>query len=141
MCKIIQIIIVIVLAMILSLVANPALSQKRWKIIEMGKSCQQVQFLMSEEECAAEDAEKARLEKVRAAMTKEESNIQLVTFEMCESGQTISFPMSPEEIEESISREADQLNKALARNKDVKVAYDETELCECGEKIIFYKLP
>jgi len=139
--KIIPTIMVIILAMAMSLVANPALSQKRLKIIEMGEGCQQVEFLMSEEECAAEDAEKAKLEEIRAASKKEESIIRFVTFEMCESGQTVSFPMSAEEIQKAMSSDAGQLKEALARGKEQKVAHDEIELCESGEKIIFYKFP
>jgi hypothetical protein len=139
--KIIKTSSVIVLAVIWSLVANPTLAQERMKIIEMGESCQQVQFSMSEEECAAEDAAKARLGQVRARRIKEESKIRSLSYEMCESGERISFPMSAEEIQMAISREAEQLKAALAREKKPKVSYDEVELCESGEKIIFFKSP
>lgn len=139
--KIIKASIGIILPMALSLIVTPLLAQERWKIIEMGEGCAQVQFLMSEEECAAEDAEKVRLEEIRAARKKTESNIRFVTFEMCESDQTISYPMSVEEIQKALLREADQLKKALPKENELKVAYDEIELCESGEKIIFYKSP
>lgn len=131
--------IIIVLAMALSFVANPILAQQRWEIIEMGESCQEVRFKMSEEECAAEDAEKARLEEMRAVRKKEESMIRFVNFEMCESGQKVSFPMSAEEMQKAIAREAGQFKKSLPRDNELQVEYDEHELCESGEKIIFYK--
>ena len=139
--KIIQTIIVFILAMALLFVANSAPAQKRWKIIEMGESSQQVKFLMSEEECAAEDAEKARLEEIRAARKKEASNIRFLSFEMCESGQTISFPMSAEEIQRVKLIEADQLKGTRTVKQEVKVAHEGVELCECGEIIIFEKSP
>jgi hypothetical protein len=129
------------MAMVLSLAANSTLAQKRWKIIEMGESCQPFAILMSEEECAAEDAEKARLEEIRAARKKEESIIRFVTFEMCESSETVSFPMSAEEIQKAMSSGAEQPKEALAREKEQKIAHTEIELCESGEKIIFYELP
>ena len=139
--KLIPKIIVIILTMALLLVANPALSQKRWKVFEMGEGCEEVKFLMSEEECAAEDAEKARLEEIRAAGAKEESIIRLVTFEMCESGQTVSFPMSDEEIQKAMSGETGQIKVAPIMEQELEVTHDVIELCESGEKIIFYKLP
>jgi hypothetical protein len=139
--KIIQPIIVLMLAMTLVFVANSAPAQKRWKIIEMGESSQQVKFLMSEEECAAEDAEKARLEEIRAARKKEASNIRLLSLEMCESGQNISFPMSAVEIQKAKLIEADQLKEMRTVEQEVKVAHEGVELCECGEIIIFHKSP
>jgi hypothetical protein len=139
--KIIQTIIVFISAIALLFVANSAPAQKRWKIIEMGESGQQVNFLMSEEECAAEDAEQTRLEEIRAVRKKEESNIRFLSLEMCESGQTISFAMSAEEIQKAKLIGADQLKKTRTREQEVKVAHDEFELCECGEIIIFDKSP
>jgi hypothetical protein len=132
---------IIMVAMAFLWVANPALSQKRWKSIDMGEGCQEVQFLMSEEECAAEDAEKARLEKIRAAKAKEESIIRFVNFEMCESGQTISFAMSAEEIQKVMSGETGQIKEAPIMEQELGAVHDEIALCESGEKIIFYKLP
>ena len=139
--KIIQTIIVFILAMALLFVANSAPAQKRWKIIEMGESSQQVKFLMSEEECAAEDAEKARLAEIRTARKKEALNIRFLSFEMCESGQTISFPLSAEEIKKAKLIETDQLKEMRTGEQELKVPHDRAELCECGEIIIFYKSP
>ena len=133
--------IVVTLAIALSLVANPIRAQERLKIFEIGESCQQVQFKMSEEECAAEDAENARFEELRTALKEEQSNIRFVNFEMCESGQSISFPMSAEEIQKAIAREALQLKQPLPEENQLKVEYDEHELCESGERIIFLKSP
>ena len=139
--KIIQATIVFILAMALLFVANSTQAQKRWKIIEMGESGQQVKFLMSEEECTAEDAEKARLEEIRAARKKEESNIRFLSLEMCESGQTISFAMSAEEIQRAKLIEAAQLKATRTGEQEVKAAHEGFELCECGEIIIFEKSP
>ena len=141
MSKIIQATIVFILAMALLFVANSTQAQKRWKIIEMGESSQQVNFLMSEEECAAEDIEKAKLEEIRAARKKEESNIRFLSIEMCESGQAISFTMSAEEIQTAQLMEAAQLREKRTGEQEVKVAHEEFELCECGEIIIFEKSP
>jgi hypothetical protein len=93
----INLIIAILLTLGISLETSTAIAAKRVKIFEMAESGQTIEFQMSPEEIASEDAEKARLTDIRQAkLKKPEERKQVI--EMGESGQAVEFPMSPEEI-------------------------------------------
>ena len=68
---------------------------------------------------------------------------KMKVYEMGESGQNVSFPMSAEEIQRTALRDAQEAAQRTARknmraNKP-NVPVDECKLCESGEIITFVK--
>ena len=120
----------------LFIVSGSAIAEQRVKIFEMGESGQTVEFPMSSEEIAAEDAEKERLAALQEAkLKKPKKRMQII--EMGESGQTVEFHMTPEEIAVE-----DAENERLSEVREAKLempqkCMEEYELAESGIIIEF----
>ena len=119
------------------IVINTATAEERVRVIKMGESDEIVEFPMTPQEIAADDAENARLAAIRETKLKV-PNGKIKIIEMGESGQTVEFPMTSDEI---IVEEAE--NKRLstiraANNKKVERKTSVFELAESGH-IIFIR--
>ncbi len=115
---------------------NAALAAERVKVFELAESGQVIEFPMTAEEIAAEDAEKARQTAVRNTRAKAPQE-RLERIELAESGGVIEFPMTAEEIAaedaENARRAAMQAKRAKPAEKTVVVF----ELAESGQMIEF----
>ena len=126
----------ILLVMGIFLTIDPVIAGDRFKVYELAESGVTIEFKMSPEEIAAEDAENARLAAIREANSNR-SQERLNEIEMGEGG-TISFPMSVEEIAAENSKNARRAAITEARSKkreDQVVTY---ELPDGGPLIEFY---
>ncbi|CAB1056638.1 hypothetical protein D1BOALGB6SA_1375 [Olavius sp. associated proteobacterium Delta 1] len=94
--KIFSLIIAILLTIGMTLETDPAIAQNRVKIFEMAESGQTVEFPMSPDEIAAEDADNARLATLRKSGL-DKANKPVTSFELAESGIVIKFPVKPPE--------------------------------------------
>jgi hypothetical protein len=125
-----------VLAMGLLLTNNPTFASDRVKVYEMAESGITIEFKMTPEEIAAEDAENARVAALREANNKNPRK-KVKVFEMGESGQSLSFPMTAKEIaaEDAANTRAAAIRKAKSKEQKKQVAiYD---LAESGILIEF----
>ena len=118
------------------LIINPAFAGERVKVFEMAESGITIEFKMTPEEIAAEDARRAR--QLAAKKSAENNSPQRFhVYEMAESGQTFSFPMTPDEIAaqdaQNVNRVAISKRKSEAPRKQVVVF----ELAESGITIEF----
>jgi hypothetical protein len=125
------------LVMAIFLIIDPVIAGDRFKVFEMAESGAIIEFKMTPEEIAAENAENERWAAIREAhinSLKERLNV----FEMGESGQTVSFPMTLEEI---ANEDAENVRMAAIRKaksgeqKKQAVTY---ESGESGDLIEFY---
>ncbi len=133
---------ILVMVMAVTLTAGLATAGEKMKVYEMGESGQTVEFKMTAEEIAAENAENARLAAINAD-NRQKSITRFLVIEMGESGQNVSFPMSAEEIQRTVLKEAQEAAQRTAQ-KNIKtnkpnVPVEECELCESGEIITFVK--
>ncbi len=130
------------MVMAVTLTAGLATAGEKMKVYEMGESGQTVEFKMTAEEIAAENAENARLAAINAD-NRQKSITRFLVIEMGESGQNVSFPMSAEEIQRTVLKEAQEAAQRTAqqnmRANKPNVPVDECELCESGEIITFVK--
>jgi O-acetyl-ADP-ribose deacetylase (regulator of RNase III) len=124
------------LAMGMLLTINPAFAGDQVKIYEMAESGITIEFPMTPEEIAAEEAENAT-QAARRQAAKNNSRQRFKVYEMAESGQTISFPMTSEEIAaedaENARRAAIRKSKSVEQKKQVVIF----ELAESGVAIEF----
>ena len=124
------------LAMSMLLTINSAFGEDRVKVYEMAESGVTIEFPMTAEEIAAEDAEHAK-KAARKEAVKNNSAQRLKVYEMAESGQTFSFPMTSAEIAaedaENASRAAIRKSKSEEHQKQVVIF----ELAESGVAIEF----
>ena len=115
---------------------NAAMAEERVKVFELAESGQVIEFPMTAEEIAAEDAEKARQAALRNARAKAPQE-RLERIELAESGGVIEFPMTADEIAaedaENARRAAMQAKHAKPAEKTVMVF----ELAESGGVIEF----
>lgn len=118
------------------LIINPAVAEDRVKVFEMAESGITIEFKMTPEEIAAEDAERAK-QAARKETSGNNSQPRMNVYEMAESGQTFSFPMTPEEIAaedaQNVNLVAINKRKSEAQRKQVIIF----ELAESGEIIEF----
>ena len=73
------------------LTINPVIAGDRFKVYETAESGVTIDFKMTLEEIAAEDAENVRLAAIRKIKSEEQKE-QTVTYESGESGDLIEFP-------------------------------------------------
>jgi hypothetical protein len=130
---------IVILGSILTLgifiINSSAIAGQQVKVFELAESGQTIEFLMTPQEIAAEDAEKVRLNSIRETnLTKPEERLHV--FEMAESGQTFSFPMSPAEITAKDAEKAKSNVSAIKINRSQKRVI-QFELSESGEVIEF----
>ena len=118
------------------LAIHPAFAGDRVKVFEMAESGITIEFPMTPDEIAAEDAERAKQVALKEAAEKN-SRQRFNVYEMAESGQTILFPMTPEEIAaenaENVNLVAINKRKSEEQGKQVVIF----ELAESGEIIEF----
>lgn len=81
------------LALGIFIIIEPAMAEQRVKIFELAESGQTIEFSMTPEEIAAEDAENERLAELREAKLKMPQKC-VEGFELAESGAIIEFPSS-----------------------------------------------
>ncbi len=93
--------IIVILGSILVLgifiINSSAIAEQRVKVFELAGSGQTIEFLMTPQEIAAEDAENDRLAALREAKLKKPKK-RVVEFELAESGIIIEFPVDIDEI-------------------------------------------
>ena len=115
---------------------HPAMAAERVKVIELAESGEFIEFPMTAEEIAAEDAEIARRAAVRNARAKAPQE-RLERIELAESGDVFEFPMSAAEIaaeDEENARRAAMREKHANPGKKPVVVF---ELAESGHMIEF----
>ena len=116
---------------------SQASEEKRVIVIEMGESGQTVEFPMSPEEIAAENAENAKFAAIRQAkLKKPEERKQVI--EISESGQAVEFPMSPEEI---AAEDAENARFAAIRQTKLKEPQRQVITSELAESGIIIEFP
>ena len=124
------------LAMGMVLAINPTFAADRVKVYELAESGVAIEYKMTPEEIAAEDAENAKLAVLREA-NNSNSEKRVNVFEMGESGQTITFQLTADEIAaedaENARRAAARKSKSTEQKKQV-ITY---ELAESGVSIEF----
>jgi hypothetical protein len=93
--------IIVILGCILTLgifiINSSATAGQRVKLFEMGESGQTVEFPMTPQEIAVEDAENDRLSALRESKLKKPKK-RVVEFELAESGIIIEFPVDVDDI-------------------------------------------
>ena len=124
------------LAIGMVLTINPALAGDRVKFHEMAESGITIEFEMTFEESAAEDAEHAGLTALREASNNNPPK-SVKVFEMGESGQSASFPMTAEEISAKDSENARLAAIRKARSDEQKKQIVTYELAESGMPLEF----
>ncbi len=93
-----RIILIISLLMLISFIAaSIALAEERFMVFEMGEGGHTVEFPMTSEEIASEDAEISRRDALREAKLKKPKK-HVVVFELAESGIIIEFPDTTSDI-------------------------------------------
>jgi hypothetical protein len=117
-------------------VFSPATAEERVKVLEMGESGQTIEFLMTPEEIAAENAEKKRLAAIREPKLKKPIK-RVKIFEMGDSGQTVEFEMTPKEIAVEEAGKARLVAIREAKAKKPKKPVIGFELAESGVIIEF----
>jgi len=118
------------------LMIHPAFAEDRVKVYEMAESGIVIEFKMTPEEIAAEDAEKAKQFALKKAVENDPRQ-RLKIYEMAESGQTFSFPMTSEEIaaEDAENDRLVAIRKAKPEEHKKQVVL--FELAESGVSIEF----
>lgn len=115
---------------------NPAIADDRFKVFELAESGITIEFPMTDEEIAAEDADKARLDALKETSNKKPQK-RVNVFEMGESGQIVTFPMTASEIvaEDAENARLAAIRKANSEKKKMHVV--SYELAESGISIEF----
>jgi len=118
------------------LTTDPVIAGDRFKVYELAESGATIEFKMSPEEIAAEDAENARLAAIREANSNRPKE-RLNEIEMGDGG-SISFPMSVEEIaaENSNNAKLAAIKEARSNKREEQVL--KYELPDGGPLIEFY---
>jgi hypothetical protein len=115
---------------------TPAFAGDRVKVYEMAESDITIEFKMTPEEIAAEDAENAKLATLRKA-NKNNPEKRVKVFDMGESGQTVSFPMTAEEIAAEDAENARVVAVRKTKSTKPKKQVVIYELAESGISIEF----
>ena len=124
------------LAMGIFFTANPTFAGDRVKVYEMAESGVTIEFPMTAEEIAAEDAENAK-KAARKQAAKNNSPQKFKVYQMAESGQTFSFPMTAEEIAAEDAETAKRTAIRKAKSEEQKKQVVIFELAESGIEIEF----
>lgn len=124
------------LAIGILLTINPAFAGDRVKVYEMAESGVTIEFPMTAEEIAAEDAENAK-RAARKQAANNDNTQRLKIYEMAESGQTIAFPMTAEEIAADDAENARRAARRKAKSEEPHKQVVIFELAESGVKIEF----
>lgn len=115
---------------------NAAMAAERLKVIELAESGEFIEFPMTAEEIAAEDAELARRAAVRNARAKAPQE-RVERIELAESGDVFEFPMSAAEIASEDAKNARQAAVRVKRTNLDKKTVVVFELAESGHMIEF----
>jgi hypothetical protein len=117
---------------------HPALAEERVNVYEMAESGIIIEFKMTPEEIAAEDAENAKQVAHKEKETaKTNSGQRFKFYEMAESGQTVSFPMTSKEIAKEDAENAKRAAIKQTKPEEPKRQVDIYELAESGITIEF----
>ena len=111
------------------LTINPVIAGDRFKVYETAESGVTIDFKMTLEEIAAEDAENVRLAGIRESLSYSPQE-RLNVFTMGESGQTISFQMTVNEI---AAEDAENVRLAAIRKIKSEEQKEQTVTYESGE--------
>ena len=116
---------------------NPAFAGDRVKAYEMAESGITIEFRMTPEEIAAEDAENAK-KAARKKAAKNNSRQRFKVYEMAESGQTFSFPMTSEEI---AAEDAENDRRAAIRKSKSEQPKKQVVIFELAESGVIIEFP
>lgn len=118
------------------LTIHPAFAGDRVKVYQMAESGTTIEFEMTPEEIAAEDAAKAERAVLREA-NKNNPQKRVKVFEMGESGQSVSFPNTAEEIaaEDTENDRLAAIQKAKSEEQKKQVVT--YEFAESGVSVAF----
>lgn len=120
------------------LTIHPAWAEERVKVYELAESGITIEFKMTPEEIAAEDAEIAKqLARKEKEAAKTNSRQRFKVYEMAESGQTFSFPMTQEEIAKEDAENSKLVTTKKLKRKEPKRQVEIFELAESGITIEF----
>ena len=125
---------VLVLGMFLTI--HPAFAEDRVKVYEMAESGTTIEFKMTPEETAAEDAKKLELTALREANNNKPQK-RVKVFEMGESGQIVTFSMTAVEIAAEDTENARLATIRKVKSEKQKKHVITYELAESGISVEF----
>jgi len=116
--------------------SNPVFAGDRVKVYEMAESGTTIEFKMTPEEIAAEDAKKLKLTTLKEANNNKPQN-RVKEFEMGESGQIVTFSMTVAEIAAEDTENERLSTVRNSKSKKLKKHVITYELAESGISIEF----